>query len=123
MDWEQAVETWRTEDDRDNIPSEDVLIVSLKGTVSYADEKLEEIQNWRDKDVIEEVDFESQYSLSTKWVCSVEDGLNTGEKKAQLVVRGFEDLATDIASYSPTVSMEVLSLVLALIASEGWSVQ
>ena len=123
LDWEQAVENWRPENDADNIPSEDVLIVSLKGTDSFAEEKLKEIQNWRDNDVFEEVDFENQYSLSTKWVCTVKERLNPVEKKARLVVRGFEDVATDIASYSPTVSMEVFNLVLAVIASKGWSVQ
>ena len=48
----------------------DVLITK---DISFSEAKLEEIKNWQNNDVFEEVEDEGQKCVSTRWVCSLKE--------------------------------------------------
>jgi hypothetical protein len=82
--------------------------------------KINELDNWKSFEVMDEVKDLGQKTISTRWVIS-EKEISEQAKivKARLVVRGFEEdeiLQVD----SPTVIKTTFRLALAIAANEGW---
>lgn len=86
--------------------------------------KRNELQNWRDHQVYEEIVNEGQSSISTRWVISekVKDGSTV--VKARLVARGFEEVDKHvIRKDSPTCSKENMRLILIIAATNHWKIK
>lgn len=100
-----------------NIESEDSEAdVLITKDISFDAAKQEEIQNWRNNDVFEEVENAGQKYISTRWVCSLKETPKGIVPKARLVARGFEELnMQDLQKDSPTCSSESLRLLLSVI--------
>ncbi|XP_071317640.1 CD166 antigen homolog A isoform X1 [Trachinotus anak] len=98
---------------------EDVFVTK---DVSFHLAKHEEIKNWTDNNVFEEVKDEGQKCISTRWVCTLKD-TSTGQiPKARLVARGFEELeVSELQKDSPTCASESLRLLLAVICQRQWT--
>lgn len=82
--------------------------------------KLEELLQWESQEVYTEIEDHGQETMSVTWVVrpKVIDGVSS--VKARLCARGFEEeqlFRTD----SPTASREGNRLTLAMIASNGWT--
>jgi hypothetical protein len=83
--------------------------------------KLEELANWKDNDVFQEVDDVGQRSISLRWVITekVKDGNSV--VKARLVARGFEEnLSEEFRRDSPTCTRDSIRITMSLVSSFGW---
>ena len=112
-DFSDPIVSWET------IPTE-VLITNLDNeSINIA--KMKELESWRNNDAYEEVEFEDQHVISTRWVLSTKEKGGSVITKARLVARGYEDQEVDsLNTNSPTCSKESIRLALAILASEGW---
>ena len=72
--------------------------------------------------VYSEVVDEGQETISTRWVCTTKETDSGKSFKARLVVRGFEEDISTICNDSPTCNKESFRLILAIVASNKWSV-
>ena len=113
---EHQVES-RHEDDSE--PEEDVYFCG--GGVRFGTAKLEEIQKWRDMDVIDEVPDTGQPRISCRWVCTEKMKGGVLVLKARLCVRGCEEVNEQAKTDSPTCQKESLRLLLCLLASHNWT--
>ena len=101
------------------IPAE-ILITNLDNESIYI-AKMKELENWRNNDAYEEVEFEDQQVISTRWVLSTKEKGGSVVTKARLVARGYEDKEVDnLNTNSPTCSKESIRVALAILASNGW---
>ena len=84
--------------------------------------KLCELEQWRIKDVYNEVPDKGQNCISLRWVLKpkIVDGIEI--IKARLCARGFEEDQSSFRTDSPTCSREGIRVGLALIASKGWKI-
>lgn len=98
----------------------DVLITK---DISFDAAKQEEIKNWHNNDVFEEVENVGQKCVSTRWVCSLKDTPKGIVPKARLVARGFEEVNNhELQKDSPTCASDSLRLLLAVICQNQWQV-
>ena len=109
-------------DDESDMPNSlDDALVAKHGfsDADVQEAKFEGLENWRRNRVYEEVPFNHQEYISTKWV--ITEKAVEGEKKlkARLIARGFEEQAK-IQTDSPTCSKECQRLVLTIMASREW---
>lgn len=96
----------------------DVLITK---DISFDAAKQEEIKNWHNNDVFEEVEDAGQKCVSTRWVCSLKETVWC--LKARLVARGFEEVNIhELQKDSPTCASESLRLLLTVICQNQWQV-
>ena len=82
--------------------------------------KLNELDNWKNFQVFEEVTDNGQSFITTRWVITEKVLDNQIKVKARLVARGFEE-EENIQSDSPTARKETLRILLAITATFGWS--
>ena len=109
-------------DDESDMPNSlDEAFVANHGfsDTDIQQDKLEELENWTRNRVYEEVPFNHQEYISTKWVITEKAVDGKKKLKARLVARGFEEQA-EIQTDSPTCSKEYQRLVLTIMASRGW---
>ena len=97
------------------VPEETEVIILLNNNEVYL-AKLKEIQNWLDNDVFEEVPNNNQKALSVRWVVTDKNG----DKKARLVVRGYEEDTSNLRKESPTCSREAIRILILIASSKGW---
>ena len=98
-----------------------VLITSADKEANLA-AKLKELENWKKNEVYNEVPYQNQKLITTRWVITPKeiDGVIT--TKARLVVRGFEDQDSEKSeTNSPTCTKEAIRIALATIAMNGWN--
>ena len=94
--------------------------------ITYSDEKVmeakrKELKSWIDNGVFEEVEWEGQDTISTRWIVTEKANKEGTRIKARLVARGFEEeLQSDVTTESPTCGKEALRLALAAIQMKGW---
>ena len=69
-----------------------------------------------------EVDFENQPLISTKWVLTEKSKNGVKVTKARLVAKGFEETLCESRRDSPTCLKENLRLVMAVAACFSWTV-
>ena len=84
--------------------------------------KTQELENWKQFSVYEEVEDEGQNTISVRWVLSekVKDG--NISIKARLVARGFEEDTSEINKRSPTCAKEFLRLANCISVSNKWAI-
>ena len=96
-----------------------IMLVEDAEGLGFHEAKLREIDNWKNFDVFDVVRSQGQQFVTSRWVCSVKP---TGEHKARLVARGFQD--PDLESLvrdSPTCSKDAFRVVMSIAASrELW---
>lgn len=98
----------------------DVLITK---DISFDAAKQQEIENWQNNNVYEEVTDKGQKGISTRWVCTLKETSNGIVPKARLVARGFEEVNIhELQKDSPTCASESLRLLLAVICQNKWKV-
>ena len=105
---------------RELLEDEEIMItVSDEKTM---DAKRKEIENWEKNAVYEEVEWQGQPIISTRWVVTEKRAKDRTTVKARLVARGFEE-ETDgtIITESPTCSKEALRLALTIMLMEKWT--
>ena len=78
----------------------------------------EELKKLQEYEVCEEVDYEGQDCISTKWVITVKNG----KRKARLVCRGYEEQAL-VRRDSPTVAKAGIRVLLMTSATKRWRVR
>ena len=117
IDWKEKIEAWHP------IDIEPVWITGTKLDDLAVDEaKAKELLSWQEHNVYTEVANEGQTTISTRWVCTTKDTENGKTYKARLVVRGFEEDTSEIRKDSPTCNKESFRLILAVVASNKWTV-
>ena len=115
LNWEDVKE-WQKVDDIEEV----LLTENATDQSRIKIAKEEELQNWKDNDVFEEVSYCNKKAITTRWVIS-QKVTDSGERKikARLVARGFED--TDVTDKdSPTCSREALRIIFVIISSNSW---
>ena len=82
--------------------------------------KENELRNWEDNNVYEEVEDCGQPAISMRWV--VTEKIKNGENvtKARLVARGFEENSLCLRKDSPACARETVRVALAVASSKGW---
>ena len=100
--------------------SDDMPLIVLYNNQSIAKAKSDEIKNWIDNDVFEEVDDEGQPTISVRWVITEKVKDSRVVTKARLVARGFEENTTYMSKESPTCGTDVIRLTTAIAASKRW---
>ena len=81
-----------------------------------AEAKASEITNFEKYNAFEEVPYEGQKTLGTRYVVTQKED---GSLKARFVIKGFQE-SKFLQSDSPTASRESLKLYLSIIANEQW---
>ena len=80
--------------------------------------KVDELKKLEEFNSFKEVDDEGQYRISCTWVL----WMKGEETRARLVARGYEE-EQEVPSDSPTVDKGDLQVLLAIAASEGWTIE
>ena len=101
------------------IPIESHMIILFNST-EVAKAKEDEIQNWMNNDVFEEVEDTGQRTISVRWVITEKPLDDKFETKARLVARGFEEETSQLKKDSPTCSRETVSLVFWIASGNNW---
>ena len=96
--------------------------VMITENIDMAFAKQTELDSWVKNDVYEEVQFEGQKLISTRWVCTLKSTEEGIKSKARLVARGFEEYTLNVDKDSPTCAHESLRLILAVLAQNSWKV-
>ena len=121
LDFENQVYEWKFQDlySTDEIQQCEIYLAQVNKEVD--DAKHMELENWKREEVYEEVSDEGQEAMSVRWV--VTPKIVDGEKrtKARLVARGFEEDTSNLRTDSPTCMKDSLRLMLAVAASNSWS--
>lgn len=100
---------------------EDVEILLVNATNDEVIKAKEsEIRNWKENDVMEEVEKRGRKGISTRWV--ITEKIKDGKKicKARLVARGFEEKGVNEGNEAPTCAAEALKVTLGVIKRKGW---
>ena len=81
--------------------------------------KKEELDNWKNFNVYEEVKDNGQSAISVTWVCTEKVKEKKKKTKARLVARGYEE-KEKAQSDSPTGNKDTLRIFFVTISSKGW---
>jgi len=99
------VRDWRV----DSEPERVILCADLKESDQIIiDAKNKELKALNDNQVYEEVEFEGQPTISSRWVFTEKTVDGEFGVKARLVARGFEESKEDLRTDSPTCSKQGL---------------
>ena len=95
----------------------DVYLTQNKMEVHNA--KLRELSSWKDNSVYQEVPFENQDCISSKWIVKpkIVDGKHT--TKARLVLKGYEE-EQKFRKDAPTCMKETVRILLVVTSTKGW---
>lgn len=99
-----------------------MIPVKEQRTPQCEEAKRRELEAFRKFKVYEEVQDVGQERLSSRWIVTDKSTPTEKKIKARLVCRGFEELVK-VQSDSPTGSKETLHMLLALAASNDWTVK
>ena len=86
------------------------------------DAKQKELCNLRKNDVFEEIDYEGQPTVSSRWVFTEKNVEGKQVTKARLVARGFEESTQGIRTDSPTCTKYSLRMVMVTAVVYNWEV-
>ena len=98
------------------------VLYSSQDSSEVTKAKREELEKWKQYDVMEEVDDTGQSAINTRWVITSKDVDDNTIVKARLVARGFEEDTTEIRTDSPTISKECIRLVSAIAVAHHWTI-
>ena len=100
-----------------------LLTADQEMSQEVVDAKENELKNLIENEVFEEVPFENQTTVSTRWVISEKFKDGVKRTKARLVARGFEEDTRKLRIDSPTCSRECLRMVFMTAALMNWKLQ
>ena len=86
------------------------------------DAKLQELLNWKEFEVIDEIEDKGQKTISTRWVVTEKDVDGKKAAKARLVVRGFEE-DEELSVDAPTAAKATLRTAFAIAANKSWRLE
>ena len=89
---------------------------------AVVDAKEKELRSLIKNDVFEEVDFDAQKTISTRWVFTEKIVNDKRVVKARLVARGFEEKDLSLRTDSPTCSKYALRLVMVSAVTHKWTI-
>ena len=108
----EELHEWHIKNESVLMPKSDVL-----------EAKQNELKNWIDHDVYEEVEDKGQNCISFRWVMTEKTSDGKQIAKARLVARGYEEENKDsLRTDSPTISKDNLLLLFAIIAPHHWKI-
>ena len=114
------VDEWRI----DKEPERVILFANLQESDQIVIEaKNRELKSLRDNEVYEEVNFENQSVISSRWVFTEKTTKDESGIKARLVARGFEESKHELRTDSPTCSKQGLRSVLISAVANNWELQ
>ena len=117
---------WRKADAGEGEQEEEAMIGMIPAkeqrTPECEEAKRRELEAFKQFKVYEEVKDVGQERLSSRWIVTDKSTPTEKKIKARLVCRGFEELVK-VQSDSPTGSKETLHMLLALAASNEWTVK
>ena len=113
VDLQNDFSSWEVIDD-------DMEMLILFNSEDVLCAKDNEITNWQNNNVYEEVEDVGQDAISVRWV--VTEKMKSGRPivKARLVARGFEEDTVSLRKDSPTCSKEAVRLALSLASTNQW---
>ena len=121
VDFERHVSEWEVVDESLNNIVElnlfEIFMVQNKENILKA--KLRELQSWKHNQVYEEVPFQNQNCISSKWVIKPKIINGEHDVKARLVLKGYEEEA-NFRTDAPTCMRESVRIAFSIIASKGW---
>ena len=100
--------------------NEETVVMFNSNDISEAKEN--EIRNWQENDVYEEVEDIGQEFLSVRWVITEKCKDNKNFTKARLVARGFEENTFSLRKDSPTCSKESIRVAISIAAARQWDI-
>ena len=104
-----------------NSDTEDCMLTipdNVRNSEQCLQAKKQELKKLREFETYEEVDFQGQKLITTRWVYAMKvDGV-----KARLVARGFEE-TDDVISDSPTLTKTSVRSILAIGAMMEWTIE
>ena len=121
---ENGEETWMDfvndiNEIREISDEEEIMITCTKEKTMEV--KSREIASWIENEVFEEVEWEGQDTISTRWIVTEKITSEGSKTKARLVARGFEEeIHKNTDTESPTCCKEMLRIALAIIQRNGW---
>ena len=115
LNWSEEVTSWQ--DTAENQAPDEIF--ALQKIDEYSEAKRKELKSWIDKDVYEEVENSGQDTITLRWVLTKKD---TGELKARLVARGFQENQENLVLDSPTCARESFRLLLTIAATKQWQI-
>lgn len=95
-----------------------IMVDSSKNAEACMSAKMAELQKLKDFCTYEEVNFDGQELITTRWVMTTKGD----QVRARLVARGFQEEA-DIISDSPTMTKASLRCILSVAAMNDWCVE
>ena len=104
----------------DEILPEHILLTRNNDEEAAA--KQTELQEWKSREVYNEIEDSGQPCISLRWVLKQKTENGQIKTKARLCARGFEE-DHEFRTDSPTCSREGLRIGLSLIAARKWSIQ
>ena len=119
----EQVQSWSficndsNEDTSDEFISDVYFQAELNQEIELA--KQNELDNWKDQNVYEEVPDQGQKCITVRWVIEPKEESGKAYTKARLVARGFEE-DQNFRTDSPTCGRESLRLTLMIIAGKKW---
>ena len=131
LDFENDVQSWKPYEEDAEVDPETAIDPQEVGVCEVFMNKVEdesrqakcnELRNWSEEGVYEEVEDEGQYVISVRWVITPKLVDNLWIVKARLVARGFEEDSSGIRSDSPTCMRESLRIMLSFATSMEWHV-
>ena len=121
LNFEKDIDVWEySETDVEEINLCNVFTSELDNEKERA--KHNELQNWINENVYEEVDDVGQETISVRWVITPKVIEGKWSTKARLVARGFEEDSSLIRTDSPTCMRETLRIVLAYAVCRHWEI-
>ena len=126
VDFGNDVQEWKYIEncslEHENASGEDtaeVFISSSNENINVVKAKKEELDNWKNFKVYEEVKDNGQSAISVTWVCTEKVIEKKKKTKARLVARGYEE-KEKAQSDSPTGNKDTLRIFFVTISSKGW---
>ena len=102
--------------------TEEEVYYNASNSVEVAYAQAEEQAKWKQYGVYTEVEDTGQPAITTRWVLTEKSVEGVRMVKARLVVRGYEEEASNIRPDSPTVCRENLWLVSTIAVSNKWKI-
>ena len=102
--------------------AEEEVYYNASNSVEVTHAQAEELAKWKQYGVCIEVEDTGQPAITTRWVLTEKSVEGVRMVKARLVVRGYEEEASNIRTDSPTVCKENLRLVSTIAVSNKWKI-
>ena len=95
---------------------------NANNSVEVVHAQAEELAKWKQYGVYTEVEDTGQPAINTRWVLTEKSNEGVRMTKARLIVRGYEEEASNIQTDLPTICRENLWFVSTVAVSNKWKI-